>query len=35
MSAMRPDGLVGLEWEVDRCPCCGSALGVVNVAGHL
>jgi hypothetical protein len=32
---MRPEGPVGHEWEVDRCPCCGSVLGMVNVVSHL
>jgi hypothetical protein len=35
MSAMRPDGFVGHEWEADRCPRCGSMLGMVNVANLL
>jgi hypothetical protein len=32
---MRPEGSVGLEWEVVRRPRCGSVLGVVNGASHL
>jgi hypothetical protein len=28
-------GFVGHEWEVDRCPCCASVLGMVNVASYL
>jgi hypothetical protein len=35
MSAMQPEGFVGHEWEADRRPRCGLALGVVNVASHL
>jgi hypothetical protein len=35
MSAMRPKGFIGHECEVDRCPCCGSVLDVVNAANYL
>jgi hypothetical protein len=35
MSAMRPEGSVGQEWEANRCPRCGSAPDVVNAASHL
>jgi hypothetical protein len=35
MSALQPEGLIGHEWEVDRCLCRGSALGVVNGVDHL
>jgi hypothetical protein len=34
-SYVRPEGSVGLEWEADRRPRCGSVLGVVNTASHL
>jgi hypothetical protein len=35
MSAMRPEGSVGHEWEVNRCPRCGSVPNVVNAVSHL
>jgi hypothetical protein len=35
MSAIRPEGSVGHEWEADWCPRCGSVPGVVNAASHL
>jgi hypothetical protein len=35
MSAMRPEGFVGHEWEANRHPRCGSVLGVVNAASYL
>jgi hypothetical protein len=35
MSAMRPEGSVGHEWEVDRCPLYGPVPSVVNAVGHL
>ena len=35
MSALQLEGLVGHEWEVDRCLYRGLARGVVNVVGHL
>jgi hypothetical protein len=35
MSAMRPEGSVGHEWEADRRTRCGSVLGMVNAGSHL
>jgi hypothetical protein len=35
MSALRPEGSVGHEWEADQRIRCGSAPGVVNMADHL
>jgi hypothetical protein len=35
MSALRPEGFVGHEWEADRCLRCDLVLDVVNVVGHL
>jgi hypothetical protein len=35
MSAMRPEGFVRHEWEVDRRPCRGSVPGVVNATNYL
>jgi hypothetical protein len=34
MSALRPEGFVGHEWEEDRRLCRDSLLDVVNAAGH-
>jgi hypothetical protein len=35
MSAMRPEGSVGHEWEADWRPRYGSVPDVVNMASHL
>jgi hypothetical protein len=35
MSAMRPDGSAGHEWEAEQWPHCGSVPDVVNVTNHL
>jgi hypothetical protein len=35
MSTLQPKGLVGHEWEVDRCLYHGSTPSIVNAASHL
>jgi hypothetical protein len=35
MSALRPEGFVGHEWEADRRLHRGSLPSIVNVSGHL
>jgi hypothetical protein len=35
MSALRPEGFVGYEWEADRRLRCGSVSGIVNETSHL
>jgi hypothetical protein len=35
MSAKRPEGFVGHEWEADRHPRYGSVPSMVNAASHL
>jgi hypothetical protein len=35
MSALRPEGFVGYEWEADRRLRCDSTRGPANAVGHL